>query len=82
MKTIRFNKKEYEQMLDARDQKNIDSAGQESISDAERIKISQYEPYVEAIDNPYMYHPDNLNKIFEGTTPSYKGMYEVMEELH
>ena len=69
-------------MLDARDQKNIDSAGQESISDAERIKISQYEPYVEAIDNPYMYHPDNLNKIFEGTTPSYKGMYEVMEELH
>ena len=39
-------KKEYEQMLDARDQKLIDSAGQESISDAERIKISQYEPHL------------------------------------
>jgi rubrerythrin len=84
-------KKEYEQMLDARNQKIIDSAGQESISlahpmqpinDAERIKISQYEPYVEDIENPYMYHPDNLDKIFEGTTPSYKSMYDVMEELH
>ena len=75
-------KKDYKKMLDARDQKNIDSAGQESISDAERIKISQYEPYVEDIENPYMYHPDNLDTIFEGTTPSYKSMDDVMEELH
>jgi hypothetical protein len=75
-------KKDYKKMLDARTQKNIDSAGQESISDAERIKISQYEPYVEDIENPYMYHPDNLDTIFEGTTPSYKSMDNVMEELH
>jgi hypothetical protein len=75
-------KKDYKKMLDARTQKNIDSAGQESISDAERIKISQYEPYIEDIENPYMYHPDNLDTIFEGTTPSYKSMDNVMEELH
>jgi len=75
-------KKEYEQLLDARDQKNIDSAGQKSISDAERIKISKYEPYVEAIDSPYMYHSDNLDKLFEGETPSYKDMESIVNELH
>ena len=69
-------------MLDARDQKLIDSAGQESISDAERIKISKYEPYVEAINSPYMYHSDNLDKLFEGETPSYKDMESIVNELH